>query len=84
MIIFVFSAEEEALHDEIKKLHYYLKAVNFEVTFMHHRKDHHFEINNNTNQIIKAWCFFETILLLAGSTLQVIYLKKFFEVRSVI
>lgn len=68
----------------VEQLTEQLRAVQQEQEFLGLRHQHHVRLNRNTNWRVTGWALFEAALALSVTYAQVRYLKRFFEVRSVI
>lgn len=81
-------AENETSHDKlenmIKELSSALISVKHEQEYMAVRDKIHRSINESTNSRVVLWAFFEAIALSAMTLGQVLYLKRFFEVRRIV
>ncbi|XP_031835131.1 transmembrane emp24 domain-containing protein [Nomia melanderi] len=72
------------IDDMIKELSTSLWVVKNEQEYMQVRDRNHREINESTNFLVGMWAFFEAMVLVCMTIGQVLYLKRFFEVRRVI
>lgn len=77
-------SQHNRLEDMIQELSTSLTAVKHEQEYMEVRERIHRSINENTNSRVVLWAFFEALVLVAMTTGQIYYLKRFFEVRRVV
>lgn len=61
-----------------------LRTVKHEQEYMSVRDRIHRNINESTNSRVVTWAFFEAMVLVIMVIGQVMYLKRFFEVRRVV
>lgn len=61
-----------------------LRTVKHEQEYMGVRDRIHRNINESTNSRVVTWAFFEALVLIIMVIGQVMYLKRFFEVRRVV
>ncbi|KAG9508730.1 Transmembrane emp24 domain-containing protein 2, partial [Fragariocoptes setiger] len=80
------AADEEhaKLQSMVQTLVYSGVSVKRELEYMAVRDRIHRRINEETNSRVLTWSLFEFVLFLTASVAQVVYLKRFFEVKRVI
>lgn len=78
------SQNQEKLNDMIKDLTNSMTSVKHELEYLSVRDLIHRHINDSTNSRVNVWTLVELVVLLGVTAGQVIYLKRFFEVRRVI
>lgn len=82
------SKDDQEHHDKlsemIQQLAVSMTSVKHEQEYMEVRDRVHRAISESTNSRVVWWAFFESLILVAMTTGQVYYLKRFFEVRRVI
>lgn len=76
--------DQEKLNDMIKELTNSMTSVKHELEYLSVRDRIHRQINESTNSRVIVWTWVEFLILLCVSLGQVVYLKRFFEVRRVI
>merc|ERR1711916_406118 len=59
-------------------------VIKHEQEYIEVRERTHRETNDSTNSRVAWWSFFEMLVLMVTSAGQIYYLKRFFEVRTVI
>lgn len=72
------------LDDMIKDLSTSLWGVKNEQEYMQVRDRNHRAINESTNFRVVVWAFFEAMVLVCVTVGQILYLKRFFEVRRIV
>ncbi|XP_018402966.1 PREDICTED: transmembrane emp24 domain-containing protein-like [Cyphomyrmex costatus] len=72
------------LDDMIKDLSTSLWGVKNEQEYMQVRDRNHRAINESTNYRVVVWAFFEVVVLVCVTVGQILYLKRFFEVRRIV
>lgn len=75
---------QEKLDEMIKSLTTSITSVKHELEYLSVRDRIHRQINETTNSRVVVWTWVEFFVLLGVSLGQVVYLKRFFEVRRVI
>lgn len=78
------AADHNNLDEMIKQLASSLRSVKHEQEYMSVRDRIHRNINESTNSRVVTWAFFEALVLVIMVIGQVMYLKRFFEVRRVV
>lgn len=68
----------------IQELSLAMTSVKREQEYMEVRERIHRAVNDSTNSRVVMWAFFESLVLIAMTLGQILYLKRFFEVRRVI
>lgn len=76
--------DQEKLNEMIKELTNSMTSVKHELEYLSVRDRIHRQINDSTNSRVIVWTWVEFFILLGVSLGQVVYLKRFFEVRRVI
>lgn len=76
--------DQEKLNDMIKELTNSMTSVKHELEYLSVRDRIHRNVNDSTNSRVIVWTWVEMLILLGVSWGQVVYLKRFFEVRRVI
>lgn len=76
--------DQEKLNDMVKDLTNSMTSVKHELEYLSVRDRIHRQINESTNSRVVVWTWVEFLILLCVSLGQVVYLKRFFEVRRVI
>lgn len=76
--------DQERVKDMIKDLNNAMTSVKHELEYLSVRDRIHRRINDSTNSRVVVWTWVEFIILLAVSFGQVVYIKRFFEVRRAI
>lgn len=76
--------DQEKMNDMIKDLTNSMSSAKHELEYLLVRDRIHRQINESTNSRVIVWTWVEFLILLGVSLGQVIYLKRFFEVRRVI
>lgn len=76
--------DQEKLDTMVQDLTNSVTSVQHELEYLSVRDRIHRQINEVTNSRVATWTWVETVILLGVSFGQVIYLKRFFEVRRVI
>lgn len=76
--------DQEKMNEMIKELTNSMFSVKHELDYLLVRDRIHRQINESTNSRVIVWTWVEFIILLAVSVGQVVYLKRFFEVRRLI
>lgn len=77
-------ADHDKLEDMISQLAGTLRGIKQEQEYMSVRDRIHRNINESTNSRVVTWAFFEAMVLIIMVIGQVMYLKRFFEVRRVV
>ncbi|OAD62970.1 Transmembrane emp24 domain-containing protein [Eufriesea mexicana] len=77
-------AYHNKIDDMIKELSTSLWVVKSEQEYMQVRDRNHRAINESTNSRVVMWACFEATVLVCMSIGQILYLKRFFEVRRVV
>lgn len=78
------SQDHEKLNEMVKELSASMTGVKHELDYLTVRDRIHRRINDSTNSRVVVWTWVEFLILLSVSLGQVIYLKRFFEVRRAI
>ncbi|KAF8358596.1 sel-9 [Pristionchus pacificus] len=78
------SADNQKLEEMVRELSTALMSVKHEQDYMEVRERTHRSINENTNSRVVLWAVFEAFILVSMTLGQVWYLKRFFEVRTVV
>lgn len=78
------AADHDKLEDMISQLANTLRSVKMEQEYMSVRDRIHRNINESTNSRVVTWASFEALVLVVMVVGQVMYLKRFFEVRRVV
>ncbi|CAI4231414.1 unnamed protein product [Auanema sp. JU1783] len=78
------AADSQKLEEMIRELSTALMSVKHEQEYMEVRERVHRSINENTNSRVVIWAIFEAVVLVSMTLGQVWYLKRFFEVRTVV
>lgn len=78
------ASSEHRLEAQIGELASGLSAVKHEQEYMAVRERIHRQINESTNWRVLLWASFEALLLVAMTLGQVLFLRRFFEVRRVV
>lgn len=78
------SQNQEKLNDMIKDLTNSMISVKHELEYLSVRDHIHRQINDSTNSRVNVWTLVELVILLGVTVGQLVYLKRFFEVRRVI
>lgn len=76
--------DQEKLNEMVKELSVSMMGVKHELDYLTVRDRIHRRINDSTNSRVVVWTWVEFLILLSVSLGQVIYLKRFFEVRRAI
>lgn len=76
--------DQDRVKDMIKDLNNAMTGVKHELEYLSVRDKIHRRINDSTNSRVVVWTWVEFIILLAVSFGQVVYIKRFFEVRRAI
>lgn len=76
--------DQEKMNDMIRDLTNSMTSVKHELEYLSVRDRIHRTINESTNSRVNVWTWVETLILIGVSWGQVIYLKRFFEVRRAI
>lgn len=76
--------DQEKLYEMIKDLTNSMTSVKHELEYLSVRDRIHRRINDSTNSRVVVWTWVESLVLLGVSLGQVVYLKRFFEVRRII
>lgn len=76
--------DQDKLDEMIKDLTSSMTAAKHELDYLSVRDKIHRQINDSTNSRVNLWTWVEFFVLLFVSLGQVVYLKRFFEVRRVI
>ncbi|GMR42771.1 hypothetical protein PMAYCL1PPCAC_12966 [Pristionchus mayeri] len=78
------AADNQKLEEMVRELSTALLSVKHEQDYMEVRERTHRSINENTNSRVVLWAVFEAFILVSMTLGQVWYLKRFFEVRTVV
>ncbi|VDM66419.1 unnamed protein product [Strongylus vulgaris] len=81
---FLFTADNQKLEEMVRELSTALMSVKHEQEYMEVRERVHRSINENTNSRVVLWAVFEAMVLVSMTVGQIWYLKRFFEVRTVV
>lgn len=76
--------EQAKAQSMINELSGKLGAVKMEQEYMHFRYRGHLDVSDSVQFRILAWSIFGPSLLLVMTVLEIIYMKRFFEVRRVV
>lgn len=76
--------EQDRMNNMIKDLTNSMMSVKHELDYLSVRDRIHRRINDETNSRVITWTWVEFIILLGVSLGQVVYIKRFFEVRRAI
>lgn len=76
--------EQDRMNDMIKTLTNSMTSVKHELEYLSVRDRIHRRINDETNSRVITWTWVEFLILLGVSLGQVVYIKRFFEVRRAI
>ncbi|WKY02955.1 hypothetical protein Q1695_016338 [Nippostrongylus brasiliensis] len=77
-------ADNQKLEEMVRELSTALMSVKHEQEYMEVRERVHRSINENTNSRVVLWAVFEALVLVSMTVGQIWYLKRFFEVRTVV
>ncbi|VDO45579.1 unnamed protein product [Haemonchus placei] len=83
-IFLIFLADNQKLEEMVRELSTALMSVKHEQEYMEVRERVHRSINENTNSRVVLWAVFEALVLVSMTVGQIWYLKRFFEVRTVV
>ncbi|PIC22622.1 hypothetical protein B9Z55_016608 [Caenorhabditis nigoni] len=78
------AADNAKLEEMVRELSSALMSVKHEQEYMEVRERVHRNINENTNSRVVMWAAFEAFVLVGMTIGQVFYLKRFFEVRTMV
>ncbi|CAJ0941242.1 unnamed protein product, partial [Mesorhabditis belari] len=78
------AAENQKLEEMVQQLSSALTSVKHEQEYMEVRERVHRNINESTNSRVVYWAVFEAFVLVSMTLGQVWYLKRFFEVRTLV
>ncbi|CAD6187624.1 unnamed protein product [Caenorhabditis auriculariae] len=78
------AADNQKLEEMVRELSQALMSVKHEQEYMEVRERVHRSINENTNSRVVMWAIFEAIVLVGMTLGQIFYLKRFFEVRTMV
>ncbi|KAK6059682.1 hypothetical protein COOONC_02673 [Cooperia oncophora] len=78
------AADNQKLEEMVRELSTALMSVKHEQEYMEVRERVHRSINENTNSRVVLWAVFEALVLVSMTVGQIWYLKRFFEVRTVV
>lgn len=78
------AAENQKLEEMVRELSSALTSVKHEQEYMEVRERVHRSINENTNSRVVMWAVFEAFVLVSMTIGEIWYLKRFFEVRTVV
>ncbi|CAJ0578905.1 unnamed protein product, partial [Mesorhabditis spiculigera] len=78
------AVENQKLEEMVQQLSSALTSVKHEQEYMEVRERVHRQINENTNSRVVYWAAFEAIVLVSMTLGQIWYLKRFFEVRTLV
>ena len=73
--------DQDRVKDMLKELDNAMTSVKHELEYLSVRDRIHRRINDNTNSRVVVWTWVEFLILLGVSFGQVLYIKRFFEVR---
>lgn len=76
--------QPEKLEKMIRELKWSIHRIKEEQDYMEVRDRVHSKINESTNLRVTWWVFFEASMVLGVTIAQIIYLKRFFEVRRMV
>lgn len=78
------AVENQKLEEMVRELSSALTSVKHEQEYMEVRERVHRTINESTNSRVVIWAVFEAFVLVSMTVGQIWYLKRFFEVRTVV
>ncbi|CAI5450833.1 unnamed protein product [Caenorhabditis angaria] len=76
--------DNQKLEEMVRELSSSLMNVKHEQEYMEVRERVHRSINENTNSRVVLWAIFEAFVLVGMTVGQIFYLKRFFEVRTMV
>lgn len=76
--------QPEKLEAMIKELKQSIQGIKHEQDYMEVRDRIHGRINESTNHRVVAWVVFEFLMVIFVTASQVVYIKRFFEIRRVV